>query len=94
MDITKCLTVSTAHVSEQTAAKLKYEPTMNQLWISVYEKGEYGFWIYVPEYLPEMAVNIPEDLFRCLSLAQRNGCEWLCLDCDGEVLESLAVYDW
>lgn len=32
MDITKCLTISTAHISSDTARKLSIEPDTNASW--------------------------------------------------------------
>ena len=94
MDITKCITVSTAHVSEDTIGKLKQEPVTNKFCLAVYEKGEFGFWIYIPEYIWDMKHSLPEDLYRCMALAKEHNCEWLCLDRDGEEVAVLPTYDW
>ncbi len=90
MEITKCLTISTAHVTENTAQKLSRDPNTNELGLCVYEKGEHGYWIVVPDY----RVVIPADLAACLELARKNDCRWLCLDRDGEEVHELPTYDW
>ena len=95
MDITKVLTISTAHITEETDKKLQDDSEVNNMCISVYDKAEYGYWIYINPF--DMLVyksNIPEDLRMCMELAQKNDCQWLCLDCDGEEVPGLPTYDW
>ena len=41
MDITKVLTISTAHITEETDRKLQDESEVNNMCISVYDKAEY-----------------------------------------------------
>lgn len=95
MDITKVLTISTAHITEETDRKLQDESEVNNMCISVYDKAEYGYWIYIDPYDRLMRnENIPVDLLNCIKLAQQNDCRWLCLDCDGEVVPELPTYDW
>lgn len=94
MDITRCLTISTAHISSDTARKLSIEPDTNMLGLSVYEKGEYGWWIYVGDNSAITSKDLPLDLLACICEAFTNYCQWLCLDCDGEELESLPIYEW
>ena len=90
MDITKCLTISTGHVSEQTIRLLmKKEVTF-----AVYEKGEVGFWIYCGDVEDNSAGDIPDDLFQCMMLAKRHDCCWLCIDRDGGFAPELKVYEW
>lgn len=92
MDITKCLTLSTGHVSEDTIKKLEEEPDTNEMNLSVYPKGEYGFWIYCSDTLIDYPEHIPNDLWACMLLANKNDCKWLCLDCDGEESDELEWY--
>ena len=95
MDITKVLTISTAHITEETDRKLQDESEVNNMCISVYDKVEYGYWIYIDPYDRLMCnENIPEDLLNCIKLARQNDCRWLCLDCDGEEVSELPTYDW
>ena len=95
MDITKVLTISTAHITEETDRKLQDESEVNNMCISVYDKSDYGYWIYIDPYDRLMCnENIPADLLNCIKLARRNDCQWLCLDCDGEVVPELPTYDW
>ena len=94
MEITKCLTISTAHVAKETMKELMCDSHTNNFDLIVYEKGKYGVWIYIHEEIETELNALPEDLFRCISLAIENDCKWLCLDCDGEKLDSFTVYDW
>lgn len=92
LEICKMLTLSMEHISEKSIQLLENEPKNNILWLTVYPKDEFGFWIHVPDYFDEEEHDLPEDIFRCMELAHRNGCTWLCLDVDGEVAEELEVF--
>ena len=91
MEITKILTISTAHITKVTAELL--DDGVRDL--SVYSKGEYGWFIFVPEsdVINSLHIMLP-DLMRLLQFAKDLGCEWLCLDRDGEVLEYFNTYEW
>lgn len=91
MEITKMLTLSTAHIPESIAKSLETEPETDNFGLSVYPFA-YGFWIFIPDY--GLRETIPKPLAACLRLAKENGCEWLRLDCDAEPLDELPVYDW
>lgn len=92
MEISKMLTISTAHITMETARELNIESNTNNMQLSVYKKSDYGWFIYVNDDLDNR--TIPDDLLKCLEFAKDLGCEWLCLDCDGEVLEYLYTYEW
>lgn len=93
MEITRCLTISTAHITKETERVLSGNSYTNELCLSVYDKADYGWWICIDDddIDPD---TIPADLLACIRLAHANKCEWLCLDCDGEVLDVLPTYDW
>lgn len=96
LDITKCLTVSTAHVKPATMVQLALEKCRNKMGLVVYDKGEYGFWVYIsPEDIDEdiPCNRIPQDLMACISLARNNNCEWLCLDSGAEIVDELPNYE-
>lgn len=98
MEITKMLTLSTAHITEKTAKRLERDPDDNNLGLCVYMKANYGFFIYITtdtkNKLPEHYNDLPEDLFKCITLAHELNCSVLCLDCDGEETSILNTYEW
>lgn len=91
-DITKMVTISTAHIKESTTSFLD-----ETLTLSVY-KTPYSYTIWIDnnpeEYLEEYKICIPDDLWDCIMLAHNLGCQWLCLDEDGEIVDELPVYEW
>ena len=90
MDITRCLTISTAHIKKSTANMVDAEEIFDMV---VYKKDELGWWIVTsPNILRDP--DVPSDLKTCVELALQYDCEWLCLDRDGEVLDNLPTYDW
>lgn len=94
-EITKMITISTAHITEDTANKLEREVKYgtNDIPLSIYAKAEFGWLIFVSDYYKDL-LNMPKDLMDCLDLAKENDCEWLCLDCDGLIVPDLPTYDW
>lgn len=90
MEITKLLTLSTAHIPEDVAKSLETEQEDDNFGLSVYP-FTYGFWIHVPH---EIETFLPPSLVACLRLAKENDCAWLQLDQDAEPLGGLPVYDW
>ncbi len=95
MDISRILTISTEHITEETSKLLAVEPDTNEIGLSVYQKADYGWFIHVPEYVRELEdTSCPADLYKCMFYAHENGCEWLCLDSDGETVDELKKYEW
>ena len=100
LEITKMLTISTIHVKEETCKWLYEVFEEQQPYDPVppfYPKGEYGFFVYCDSESVDNAItdeNCPEDLTMCMVFAFVNGCELLCLDCDGPIIEGLRKYKW
>lgn len=104
-EITKMMTISTRHVTNETAVLLNAiaDEYPNADAPTVYKKGEFGWLIFVPnDYLyctderdiKEKYEDIPEDLHEVMLEAYGRNCRWLCLDGDGPVVDKLAKYDW
>lgn len=96
MEISKMLTISTAHVKEQTLMLLACEPNSNRFpYIGVYPKCGYGYFIYInQDGLDSMRkdTTFPDDLMAAIDVAVEADCDILCLDCDGGELETLNTY--
>lgn len=82
----KLITISTTHVSGNTAAWINFYNTATIR----YKKGEYGWVIFVMDYGD---IYLPNDLRVVLDFARENGCDWICLDRDGEIVD-LDIYEW
>ena len=93
LEITKMLTLSTAHITKETAKRLTRDPDDNNLGICVYPKCEYGWYITINEQLMNTE-GLPEDLSKVMKFAASMDCQTLCLDCDGEICEDLPIFDW
>ena len=92
MEITKMLTISTAHVSNETAELLDIDDILG---VVLYPKDDYGWFIHIDEdFMNDYEDEIPKELFKLMKFTKDIGCDWLCLDSDGEVLEYLDVYEW
>jgi hypothetical protein len=101
MEISKMLTISTCHITKETAKFIDNVCKDNNLSILiVYDKSakysdcteKYGWFIYCNVALPDL--NVPEDLLKVMCFTRDNNCDWLCLDRDGEVVDGLDVYEW
>lgn len=91
--ITKCMEISTGHITEETAKRLNDLDRRWNMDLSIYDKEEFGWWIYVNDYIKKNDC-IPDDLWQCIQYAKKNGCGWLCLDCDAEVDSEIPTYEW
>lgn len=90
------ITLSTAHITVRTSLLLNDERATDRLGLIVYLKGEYGWFIHIPEDedFSDENCKVPRDLRACLLYAVNSDCEWLCLDCDGDVVDELPTYNW
>lgn len=92
MEISKMLTLSTAHITKETAEALDNEVFAGCPYLVVYQKDDYGWFVYLPSKIEK--IDIPHDLKKCMLFAKDLGCDWLCLDANGEVLKYLHIYNW
>lgn len=108
LEIHKMLTLSTAHITPETANQLdEYlgyfaeedpnhrpaeEPEQQFEGLAVYPKAEYGWFIYIGH--ADGAEGLPADLAYLIGFTQQQGCLWLCLDRDGDVVDDLISYEW
>lgn len=100
IEISKMLTISTAHIRKSTRQSL-YFAAANSIHndlnddIIVYKKGEYGWFLYIDNIkdVCDTIDNVPCDLLDCIKLTIDVGADILCLDADGEILSCLAKYD-
>ena len=66
MEIAKMLTLSTAHISEESVVMLEREVDKDKMGLIVYTKGEFGFWIYCP------AALIEDEEYQVLYIGKSN----------------------
>lgn len=98
LEITKMLTVSTAHVSKELFEYLVSDNICHHICLPVYKKimlgiGGVGVYIHIDPGTFEDG-EVPYGLLPLIKLAQKNGCGVLCLDSDGPVLEGYPIFDW
>ena len=58
---------------------------------AVFEKGEYGWFVYVTE---PGDCDTPPDLADCMAFARRRRCVWIMFDRDAPAPPGLPNYDW
>ncbi len=95
-----CAVVSTKHITFEDSIKLNLAEEQRQL--VVFSKGDYGWFVHVPSEPDVMQMHMLQacdfgfspaflDIFK---RAHDQGCDFLCLDRDGEVIEGLQAFDW
>lgn len=95
--VSRMLTIALDHISESTQTLLENDPETNAVGyltgISVYDKGEYGYFIYLPR-KPELKFPeaTPNDLKTVLQYCHDMNCDILCLDVDGNQIPYLKWY--
>lgn len=92
LQIDRMLVLSTAHISSETNEQLQNNQE-EQFPLVVYEKGDYGYLILVPEHDEDLH-GVPDDLKRVLEFAALHECEWVMLDCDANVITELPTFEW
>lgn len=86
--LTTMLEASTGNVTLETIKLL--ERNANSV-PSTFAKDTYGFFVHVPEAIPE---GCPTDLEQLLCHAKAMRCDWLMLDCDAETLAGFPAFEW
>ncbi len=100
LEISKMLTLSTTHLRASTCVKLEARSIDG---VICYTKGDYGWFIWVPEpgidrenncpAPPRYLSDVPGELQVALEFGREHGCEWVCFDTDGETVEGLVIYE-
>ena len=85
------LTVSTAHITENTC-NIALPSLTGQ--IPIWEKTDAGWFIYARLDTLGLDADIPADLLPLLEYAQQQDCEYIMLDKDWPTLADLPIYDW
>ena len=101
-EICAMVTISTAHITEVTANVLHgithRHPAYSKeamAWPTAYEKGGYGYFLFIPDDLYDREDTMPDDLFACCCYAAARECTWLVLDRDGPIMRNdLPTYEW
>jgi hypothetical protein len=91
-DIRTYLDLSTAHVTEEVMQGIKGVPGV------IADLNPYGAWLWVPENVDQRIRETDDEIPPCVLDIWRHarslGCDYLRLDCDGEVNEALPTYEW
>jgi hypothetical protein len=96
------VTIGTALIEEKMDYNERDEG-LPEWWnnLPVYEHGEYGWLICIAgdcvEHLKadaEAFETFPADLLTVMEHATANGCDWLLLDRDAELIDDLPQFDW
>lgn len=89
LEISRILTISTEHISPQTARLMDTDA----IHAGFYSAGEFGYHILTVGW-EDYSDMVPEDLKVCVRFAAGYGCDWLCLDGDAKTVKELPVYEW
>lgn len=81
-------TVSTAHITKETAEWLDTDPED----LVVYRKEDYGWFIAVGGI--DDLIGIPGDLVFLIGAAIGADCDWLQIDRDVKVTDGLLTFEW
>lgn len=87
-DIAKIMTISMAHIKSDTILRSHNSN------VTIFSKGMYGWFVYVPEYDIRECGACPNELLAVLDYAREEGCTWLLLDFDGPIINELPTYEW
>ena len=97
LDITRVLNLSTAHITGSTAYILGRCALSNDYipLCSVYEKGEYGWYVYIDDSgKPDQIPDELSDIRDCIIFALKHDVNCICFDRDADTVVGLPVYNW
>jgi len=80
------IALSTAHLKEETCNEY-----LGSGELAAYEKGEFGWFVYVPDDRPD---DLPTELADIFDKAAPWGFQWVMFDRDASTVNDLAVFDW
>lgn len=92
-EIHKMITLSPAHVSRETAAKIEARWRNEKLPV-IYDKETSGWFFATNGHDQNDEVGYPDDLRAILTYARARGCTWIMLDTDGPVVAGLPTWEW
>lgn len=93
--VSRMVTMSTGHISKETSEMLA--DTHCYLPLAVYNKADYGWFIYLPpeeDEDAEILQELPKDLALIFMFARHNEFDIVCLDSDGNSAYGLPKYEW
>lgn len=96
-EIAKMMVLSTAHLSEETCTVYVSNIALGLTEGSIvaYEKGEYGYFVHVPEDPADSEKpDVPLELRSAMHVARLAGCQWIMFDRDGDTVDNLPTYNW
>lgn len=99
LEIAKMLTTSTSHITRKTAGLLNdicnYKVESDLIIYPKRDIRDYSGWfIYCNVGKP--GLDVPKDLMQLMCFTSDSGCDWLCLDRDGEIINNkfFEIYEW
>ena len=97
LETPKMLVLSTAHIRRSTSDN--FDLLTDDVPDIFYEKkaptADYGLGWFIP-IGPEIEWShmVSDDLVAIRKLAEAQGCTWIMLDRDGDIIEELPTYEW
>ena len=96
LEIQRVLVLSTVHISRADAAVLRQLSDHELVTGPVVYAYPEGYWIHMGDemYEYEEVPQLSKAFYAAAKLAQKNGCQFLRLDCDGQVRANLPQFNW
>ena len=90
------VTLSTAHIQEETSKKLETELFGWYMGLDVYSLSTYeaGGWMIWVDSSADGDDEVPEELTALLKFCKEKQVDWLRLDRDGEIIPELPTFEW
>ena len=88
--IAHLLTLSTAHISEETAKLWETRGNKNS---DIVAKTECGYFMYAYDDLND-TIGLPKEVVKVCDYAVKEGATYILFDRDGDLVEGLEKFDW
>ena len=99
LEIEQMLVASTGHITQEDAKWLDSLVTSSKSPLKVYDRPDFGWFVYVPANMTEEDLAYFSTAFqKLIELAQKRNARWILLDSDGPLYVrpafNLQVHDW
>ena len=95
LETPRMLVLSTSHVTRATSSNFDMQcDDVPTFYPKTYPDGEQVGWIIPIDPTMPWSHMVSADLVAIRALAELNGCTWIMLDRDGDVIDELPSFDW
>ena len=91
------ITISTAHIKQETAKAIDVQETEDGFWPAIMAAPIPFGYLIPSDWIPEGEEGlrgIPPEVVKIIEFGNSNGAKFIRLDCDADTVDELETFDW